>query len=454
MPTNPSGINPVTMPILRRRPYRQPSWLAVASGLALLVGCALQALADVTRAGAAVQGQSACLTCGPLKHIVIIIKENHSFDNLFGRYPGVDGSKVGNEGGKWVRLIRTPDMMPASQVFGGPTTESAIDGGKMDRFYQIPEAIEAGRDDADSQFRRKQVIDYWQYASHFALADHFFSTVAGPSFPNHLVLVSGQSGGVIDNPNTNTSPRIWGCDAPSGATVPVELSGSVGRVPPCFDMPTLADEANKQGVSWKYYAPSAGQNGYLWSAFDAVRHIRYSPQWSTNVAPPTTFDGDVAADKLPAISWLVAPHNYSDHPGSSMCQGIDWTVARINAIMRSSLWTSTAIILTWDDYGGFYDHVPPPTIGPYELGPRVPMLVISPYARAGRVYSGRLDMRSILTFVESRFHLPRLMQYDRGHAFIGPMLNFKQKPLAPVVLPAQGCPAGGKPASAASVSWG
>jgi phospholipase C len=411
--------------------------LILVAAVALLVGSSLQVL---TGAAPARAGQTCVAVCGPLKHIVIIVKENHSFDNLFGRYPGVHGTTFGNAGGTTVKLGDTPDLMPGSPVFGGPATETAIDGGKMDQFYKIPNAIEDGHDDADSQFRRKQVIDYWTYAQKFALADNFFSTVAAPSFPNHLVLISGQNGRAIDNPNTKTSPRIWGCDAPAGSAVPVDHSGTVKWVPPCFNMTTLADEANRAGVSWKYYAPSFGQNGYLWSAFDAVKHIRYSPYWAVNVAPPTQFDSDVASGTLPAVSWLVSDHNDSDHPGSSMCQGINWTVARINQIMQSPLWSSTAVILTWDDYGGFYDHVPPPSIGPYELGPRVPMLVISPFSRTGMVYSGQLDFRSILTFVESRFNLPRLMKFRRAGNFIGPMLNFNQTPLAPLVLAPQQCP--------------
>jgi phospholipase C len=147
----------------------------------------------------------------------------------------------------------------------------------------------------------------------------------------------------------------------------------------------------------------------------------------------------VAAGKLPALSWLVPYHLYSDHPDESMCIGQDWTVSHINAVMKSPLWASTAIILTWDDYGGFFDHVFPPSIGPAELGPRVPMLLISPYTRPGLIFYDQLDFRSVIKFVEDQFHLPELMTYDRTINSLDDMLDFKQKPLPPVILKTQKC---------------
>ena len=197
------------------------------------------------------------------------------------------------------------------------------------------------------------------------IADHFFATMLGGSFANHLVTIAGQSMGVIDSPDSSTA---WGCDSTKRTRVLTDTnSGKRKFVFPCFNGETLVDEANKAGVSWKYYAPAPGDLGYLWSTFDAVRHIRFSSQWDTNVVAPDQFQRDVNANTLPALSWLVAPLKQSDHPPASICAGQAWTVEQINAVMKSPAWSSTVIILTWDDFGGFYDHVSPPRQTPYRL---------------------------------------------------------------------------------------
>src|SRR5581483_7705682 len=128
-----------------------------------------------------------------------------------------------------------------------------------------------------------------------------------------------------------------------------------------------------------------GQFGYVWNALDAVRNVRYSAEWKTNIYPESSFISDAEQGRLPAVTWLTPPTKQSDHPPFSMCAGENWTVRQINAVMGSSLWDSTAIVLLWDDFGGFYDHVAPPQTNPYELGPRVPMMVISPFSRAHTV---------------------------------------------------------------------
>lgn len=420
------------------------SFSTAAVAILTLTGIGLLIHTQVTsgRSTARLDG-CAPVACGPIKHVVIIVKENHSFDNLFGRFPGVSGHVKANVGGKMVPMTVTPDALGADIGHGSDVAKRAIDGGKMDAFYKEVNATQGGQDVADSQYTSAQIPDYWSYAQTFGIADHFFSTVVGDSFPNHLALIAGDTMGTINNPLRDNRKGVlfWGCDSPPGVVVKTYARGRVVTTAPCFDNETLADEANAAGVSWKYYAAPPGTPGYIWSTFDAIKHIRSSAQWSTNVVPNAEFDTDVAAGKLPSLSWLTPDLKVSEHPPESECAGENWTVDRVNSLMRSALWSSTAIILVWDDFGGFYDHMPPPYVSTYSLGPRVPALVISPYAKPHFVEKRRMDLRSIVRFVEDDFGLTHLASYDRNVGSIGDMLNFSQTPLPPAVLTKQTCPA-------------
>lgn len=397
--------------------------------------------------GSAVTGGCRPGSCASIRHVVIIIKENRTFDNLFGRFPGADGTSHAQVGRRVIKMGLTPDVLRYDLGHGDVSARNAIDGGKMDGFYRVSHAFQDGQDVADSQFTGKQLPAYWDYARTFGLADHFFSTIAASSFPNHLVTVSGDSYGTLDNPVTRDwkQPRSWGCDAQAGTMVHTFINGVSGKTFPCFNGKTLVDEANAAGVSWRYYAGPMGTFGYLWNTLDAFRHVRYSRQWQTNIATPNQFNADVKSGKLPAISWLTPDLKGSDHPPESECAGENWTVNKINAIMSSRLWSSTVIILTWDDFGGFYDHVPPPHESAYSLGPRVPTLVISPYVKPHSIYSAQLDFRSIVKYVEHQFSLPHLARFNRKVNDIGQMLDLGQRPLPPVHLSTRTCPNSGNP---------
>ena len=377
----------------------------------------------------------------PIKHVVFIIKENHSYDNLFASFPGADGTSYAMAGDQRVPLGVTPDHLPFDISHSGDAASVAVNGGKMNRFYSLPGAEQLGHDYADTAYTESEIPDYWAYAKHFTLADHFFSTIMGPSFPNHLATIAAQSGGAIDNPHGQTNDA-WGCDSTGASLVRVMTSaGNVIQKAPCFNFKTLADEASASGVSWKYYAATKGASGYIWAAFDAIRHIRYGPDWAQADVPYTHFTGDVAHGKLANITWLTTSVANSDHPPASMCTGENWTVEQINAIMKSKFWDSTAIVLTWDDFGGFYDHVPPPQINNIAFGPRVPTIVISPYSRAGTVVHNTYDFSSMLLFAEDAFGLHKLPEYAPSIPSISGMFDFHQKPLAPFVLTPQHCPA-------------
>jgi phospholipase C len=412
----------------------------------LVAGCSLLFPQVTSLAQGGVRGGSCSQPqCGPIQHIIIIIKENHSFDNLFGQFPGAEGTTHFRRARRILPLLDTPDHLSRDIVHNLWSTFAAVDGGRMDRFYAQPNAYQNGVDVADSQYSQQQIPNYWKYAQDFELADHFFSTLLGGSFINHLATIAGGSMSAVDDPKHRGKFRAWGCDSSPSSRVEVYRHHRFGFVFPCFNQPTLADEANAAGVSWRYYAPTPGTFGYYWSSFDAVRHIRDSTQWRTNVVPSVQFDADVKSARLPAISWLIGDLPVSDHPPASICAGESWTVSEIDEVMQSQLWSRSVILLTWDDYGGFYDHVRPPRVGRFMLGPRVPLIVISPYARAHTIYSKRLDFRSIIKFVEDEYKLPHKARFNRNVHSLAGMLNLAEKPLAPVAQTARTCPGPASP---------
>jgi phospholipase C len=382
-----------------------------------------------------------------IQHIVYILKENRSFDNYFGTFPGADGATSGFVStGEEVQLGHSPDRTPRDPGHTWQDAHTAIHGGLMDRF----DLVQAGNVNNDllsmTQFLDSDIPNYWSYAEHFALADRMFGSIAAESFPNHLYSVASQSGGVIGNPGA----LLWGCDAPPRTTVErLDTNGNVSQVYPCFEFPTVADRLEAAGVSWRFYAPVPGQPGYIWSTLDAIGHIRNSSLWQTRVMPDQQFLDDAAAGTLPAVSWLIPDFAVSDHPtrqvagvtgGISTCVGENWTVDHINAIMEGPDWPTTAIVLTWDDFGGFYDHVPPPVTDFYGLGVRVPLIVISPYVREGIVSHTEYEPASILQFIETRHRLKALTNRDVAANSLLDMFDFSQSAAPPLILPTRDCP--------------
>src|SRR5260370_33621690 len=174
----------------------------------------------------------------------------------------------------------------------------------MDRFYLIDRGIVKGGFLVHSQFRESALPYYFAYARNFVLADAFFSSLEGPSFPNHLYAVGAQSNRAINNPS-NSMGR-WGCDSPANSRVQtLEEPGEFGSVYPCFDFDTLADRLEEEGLSWKYYAPGQDQSGYIWSALNAIRHIRLTSLWQQHVVDTAQFVQDAQSGQLPTVSWLV-----------------------------------------------------------------------------------------------------------------------------------------------------
>jgi phospholipase C len=377
---------------------------------------------------------------GKINHFVFIIKENRSFDHYFGLFPGADGASSGRlSDGETVTLTDAPDQISPDISHSAPAAHQAIDGGRMDYFDRVAGALNFGVNHSYTQMRPQDIPDYWTYARTFTLDDHFFSTVAGPSFPNHLVTIAAQAGEVTSNPAM--SQGRWGCDSPDNSTVmTLSPSGQQGVSRPCFDFTTLADRLNAKQIDWRYYAPLYGQSGYIWSTFDAIRHIRYGNQWNTNVVSWRQFEHDVSQGHLAAVTWLVTDAAHSEHPPASTCLGENTTVSEVNAIMRSPFWNDTAIFVTWDDFGGFYDHVAPPQRDNLGWGPRVPTLVISPYARRGYVDHTPYDFTSLLRLVEERFGLAPLSSRDAAASDLANSFDFSADPAPPLVLSGHQCP--------------
>ena len=381
-----------------------------------------------------------------IKHVIFILKENHTFDNYFGAFPGANGASSGTiHTGATVPLTRAPDVSPGDISHSWNAALLGMDSGKMDGFDLIRGARQDGILYSYTQYQSDQLPNYFAYAHQFALADAFFTSVHGPSFPNHLYTIAAQAGGAINNPifSREGFTGVWGCDAPAVARVAVLQGGEKSHVYPCFDFTTLADSLNTAGLSWKYYGVSKGTRGYVWSPFDAIRHIRFSPQWSTNVVDDDEFANDAATDNLAAVSWITTDLDESEHPGKDQepCLGENSTVALINAVMQSPAWNSTVIFVSWDDFGGFYDHVPPPQVDAWGLGPRVGLLIISPFAKSGYIKKhAPLEFSSIVRFVEELYGLPFLTARDRNSVDMWDAFSFAGTLQAPLPLQPQTCP--------------
>jgi phospholipase C len=365
----------------------------------------------------------------PIQHTVFILKENHTFDNYFGTFPGADGVTSGiTSTGQKVPLAPMPDVYQASLCNGWECAIQAIDSGKMDRF----DLISGGRLDAYTQMSEPDIPNYWAYARRFVLADQYFTSVHGPSLPNHLFSVAAQSGGVIDN--EGSAGAGVACDgSPSGTVTVIDANGHRTEQSPCFDFMTLADRLRVAGVAWRYYIDVGG------GVFATIRHLRNSPTWPKNISTTAQLVIDAETGNLPAMSWVIPPYQASEHSPNNICDGENWTVSTLNALMQGPAWNSTVVFITYDDFGGFYDHVAPPQVDQAGLGPRVPLLIISPFAREGQVSHTVYEHSSILKFVETRYGLPPLTARDGGASDMLDSFDFDQEPQPPLILQPRPC---------------
>ena len=373
----------------------------------------------------------------PIKHVVFLIKENRTFDHLFGTFPGANGVTVGRRDGEDFPLLPGNDQRLESDIpHCYECALRAYNGGAMDGFYQgeFP-------DNAYTQLRRNQLPNYWHWAKEYALFDNFFASAHGPSFPNHLFTIAATSGGAFDNPRRD-HPSIrgsltFGCDAPEQQDVAVmDSEGNVKYVRPCFDFLTEGDLLTRADIPWAYYAAKEDQRGYIWSAYSAIRRYRENPErWQRHMFPVDDVVEDIDAGLLPPVTWITPRFELSEHPEFNFCHGENWTTEVINAIMRSPMWPTTAIFLTWDDYGGFYDHEPPPQVDGFGFGIRVPLIVVSPYAKEGVVSSELGEFSSVLRFIEDNWGLRQLTERDEQATPLTSAFDFDQEPRPADILP-------------------
>jgi phospholipase C len=393
-----------------------------------------------------------------IQHIIFIIKENRSFDSFYGTFPGANGATTAPiSTGQTITMGHQADQMPRDiSGHGWFDAFTGEDGGKMDHFDLVVGGSVNGDYLGFQQLYQSDIPNYWQYAQNFVLADNMFSSLQSGSFPNHLYTIAAQSGGVFNNTlQINGKGQIWGCDANPGTQVPALALNLVVTKPfPCFSFQTLADLLDGAGLSWKFYAPSKGSAGYVFSTYDAINQIRNTSLWTTHVVPDTQFATDAAAGKLPNVAWLVTTGKSSfgssgggttgvdnnEHPPGSVCSGENWSVTQINALMKGPDWSSSALFLTYDDFGGFYDHVPPPSLDIYGLGPRVPLLIISPYAKTGYISHTQYELSSVIKFAEEVFGLPSLGQRDVIANDTTDSFDFTQSPRSPFLLTTRLCP--------------
>ncbi len=390
----------------------------------------------------------------PIQHIVVIIQENRSLDNMFQTYPGANTQSFGyNHNGQEVPLTKTSLATGWDILHRFTQATAAIDyakGEAMDGFDL--ETCIGGKKcpttypPAYTYVQQPDVQKYWNMAQQYVLADNFYASDLDSSFEGHQYLIAGQAETTWGIP---TKAAIWGCDGGTKDTVELldtstkPATTTTTKMQTCFDPPvtqtideTIGDELDTAGVSWRYYAPAIHTNpGYIWSAYDAINHIRNGADWTNDIVnPPKQFITDVAAGKLAGVTYITPELANSDHPGNGSKLGPKWVASLVDAIGKSQYWDSTAIFITWDDWGGFYDHAPPPLLDYDGLGIRVPLIAISPYALApqGSTYQvahTQYEFGSILKFIEGTFGLPALAASDaRANNFASDVFNFSQAP--------------------------
>lgn len=355
-----------------------------AVALVLAVAIVTGAYAFLGLAGRRVAPAAVVKTSTPIQHLIVIMKENHAFDNYFGTYPGADGlpanvSLPTGEGG-----MIEPHWIDGAWTLDLPHDRAAMladyNNGSNDGFAIQADAWFPGLGaTALGYYDRRQLAGYWDLASNFTLADHYFQSVLGPTIPNRLYSFAGQSGGLTSN----------------------NLPGSG------VDVPTVFDQLQAKGISWRYYyIPNAPGSPLLLG----LPHFASDASLDANIVPMDRLQGDIRAGTLPNVTYIDPEGDVgvSEHPPGSVIAGENWTLSIIDAVMRGPEWASTAIVLTWDENGGFYDHVPPPQVDTYGYGFRVPAIVISPLARRGFVDPTTMDHTSILRFIADNWGLPYL----------------------------------------------
>ncbi len=415
----------------------------------------------------------------PIRHVVIIFQENRTPDNLF-HDPvliarGADIATTGvNSKGQVITLRPTSltqnyDLSHAHNAF-----IAQYDAGKMNGSDKVAVGCAAGTVNCpcsdyalqnaiscplpNPQFyyiAASEVQPYFTMAETYTFGDRMFQNNQGPSFPAHQYIIAGTSTMGANAPGGNTDLFIAGnptgtagCAAGASSLVnlidianPDATTNEKQTAYPCAEHKTLIDLLNDYGITWKYY--SSGSNS-IWTAPNAIQHLCgpnaplphatacVSPDWTDNVIQPnnTQILTDIGNGNLAAVSWVIPSGQASDHSVATNGTGPSWVASVVNAIGNSKYWQDTAIILTWDDWGGWYDHVAPTLVtnNSYEQGFRVPLVIISPYAKTAYISHVHHDFGSILKFIEETYRLPSLGTADAQADDLSDCFQFRQRP--------------------------
>lgn len=379
-----------------------------------------------------------------IQHVVIIFQENRTPDNLFHGLPNADIANSGlNSKGEIVPLTPTSLDVAYDLDHSHAGFINMYDGGKMDGADKVSCIYSCPPDPQFKYVDPSEVGPYFQLAEQYTFGDRMFQTNQGPSFPAHQYIIAGTSAPSADSrfyASENLGgpvPQGKGSFLKSGCTglhQYVTLIGPEGRetrrMYPCFEHSTLMDLLDPRNIDWRYYTTGSSWENTLWTAPDAIRHLRFGPAWTKVIPFPTQVLLDIANHQLPAVSWVMPSGQNSDHAAVNLGTGPSWVAAVVNAIGNSEYWADTAIFITWDDWGGWYDHVAPPIYNYYEYGFRVPLIVVSPYAKAHYVSHRTHDFGSILRFIEENFYLTTLGYADSRADDLSDCFDYNQQPRA------------------------
>jgi phospholipase C len=360
---------------------------AAALSGATLLGPALAGTAHASRPATAPARPAAALT--PIQHIVICAEENRSFDHYYGFAPWVGsyGVPAGYTQPDGHGGTVAPHHFTSLSTSDVPHTWSAMhseyDGGRMDGFYTT------GGSNTLGYYTAQDIPYYYSLIQNFTLCANYFCSVLGPTYPNRLYLMAGTSGGLTDN--------------------------NLSR-PGVLKYPMILDLLDAHGVTWKIYNVSYESIQSGWS--DNV--AQFFANWQNDprvLASKQDYLNDLAAGTLPQVSWIIPDDRlgWDEHPPADISVGMNLQQELITALQQSSAWASSVYLLTYDESGGFFDHVAPPQLDAYGLGPRVPTWVISPFARPGHLEPTRYEHSSTLKFIEANFGLPTLASIN--HTF-------------------------------------
>jgi phospholipase C len=404
-----------------------------------------------------------------IAHIVVMVQENRSFDNLFAGYPGANTTMQGQcKPAPWCKGSHVVPLHAVRLSTGPPNLGTDIDhshhgfriecdpnpaGVCQNDGFDLIHFGESGQAGPAKLYPyayvdRSETKPYWNLAEQYTLSDETFFTETASSFIAHQMLLSGTV--ALNDHESETDQPVttpWGCDSPPGDTTSVLFKD--GRVSlngprPCFTWATLADLLDAKSVSWNFYVdhccitlPSDFSGG-VWNGYRAIRKVFYGQDWRTHISSPNTnILADVKAGKLPAVSWVIPSLYDSDHPASGCDGGPLWVTKVVNAVGTSRYWKDTAIILLWDDWGGWYDNAPPAQISYTSLGFRVPLIVISPFAIPHHVAHTHYTFGSILKLIERTFDLGTLGTTDATAASMANVFDLTQTPniFKPAQLP-------------------